>query len=70
LSRGVADGVRLHETGGKEHDIPCHHRLDQYLHDYIEAAGISDEVDAYLFRSGRRTASSQPVPFSSKVLIA
>jgi integrase len=46
--------VRLHEKGGKEHDVPCHHRLDQCLHDYIEAAGISDDVDGYLFRSARR----------------
>src|SRR3982074_421159 len=30
--------LRLHEKGGKEHDVPCHHRLDQCLHDYIEAA--------------------------------
>src|SRR5258708_34625405 len=37
--------VRLHEKGGKEHDVPCHHRLDQCLHDYIEAAGITDDVD-------------------------
>ena len=21
--------VRLHEKGGKEHDVPCHHRVDQ-----------------------------------------
>ncbi len=46
--------VRLHEKGGKEHDVPCHHRLDQYLHDYIEAAGITDDVDGYLFRTARR----------------
>ena len=46
--------VRLHEKGGKEHDVPCHHRLDQCLHDYIEAAGIADDVDGYLFRSARR----------------
>jgi integrase len=25
--------VRLHEKGGKEHDVPWHHRLDQSLHD-------------------------------------
>jgi hypothetical protein len=43
--------VRLHEKGGKEHDVPCHHRLDQCLHDYIEAAGITDDVDGYLFRT-------------------
>jgi integrase len=39
--------VRLHEKGGNEHDVPCHHRLDQCLHDYIEAAGITDDVDAH-----------------------
>jgi integrase len=37
--------VRLHEKGGKEHDVPCHHSLDQCLHDYIEVAGITDDVD-------------------------
>jgi site-specific recombinase XerD len=46
--------IRLHEKGGKEHDVPCHHRLEQYLHDYIEAVGIGDDVDGYLFRAARR----------------
>ena len=40
--------------GGKEHDVPCHHSLDQCLHEYIEAAGITDDVDGYFFRSARR----------------
>jgi hypothetical protein len=30
------------------------HRLDRCLHDYIEAAGIADDVDGYLFCSARR----------------
>jgi integrase len=46
--------VCLHEKGGKEHNVPCHHRLDQFLHDYIEAAGITDDIDGYLFRTARR----------------
>jgi integrase len=46
--------IRLHEKGGKEHDVLCHHRLDQCLHDYIEAAGITEDVDGYLFRTARR----------------
>jgi site-specific recombinase XerD len=46
--------IRLHEQGGKEHYVPCHHRLDQYLHDYIEAAGTGDDIDGYLFRTARR----------------
>jgi integrase len=59
--------VRLHEKGGKEHDVPCHHRLDQCLHDYIEAAGIADDVDGYLFRSAAaRPASLRPIPSFSR----
>jgi integrase len=23
--------VRLHEKGGKRHEVPCHHSLDEYL---------------------------------------
>jgi site-specific recombinase XerD len=28
--------VRLHEKGGKEHRMPCHHNLETYVQDYIE----------------------------------
>ncbi len=30
--------VRLHEKGGKQHTMPCHHQLEQYLEAYLEAA--------------------------------
>jgi site-specific recombinase XerD len=43
--------VRLHEKGGKEHEVPCHHNLEQYLDEYIAAAGIVDDADGPLFRS-------------------
>jgi integrase len=43
--------VRLHEKGGKEHDVPCHHNLDHYVDAYIDAAGIAGDVDGYLFRT-------------------
>jgi site-specific recombinase XerD len=46
--------LRLSPKGGEEHDIPCHHRLDQCLHEYIEAAGIADDLEGYLFRTARR----------------
>jgi integrase/recombinase XerC len=32
--------VRLHEKGGKRHDMPCHHNLEAWLHAYIEQTGI------------------------------
>jgi integrase/recombinase XerD len=42
---------RLHEKGGKRHDVHAHHNADNYLHAYVEAAGISGEKKSPLFRS-------------------
>jgi len=44
---------RLHEKGGKRHEVPAHHNADAYLHAYIEAAGIACE---------KKTPSSAPPP--------
>jgi len=35
--------VRLHEKGGKHHEMPCQHNLKDWLREYMEAAGITDE---------------------------
>jgi len=43
--------VRLHEKGGKRHEMPAHHNLEAYLDAYIEVAGIPDGGKAPLFRS-------------------
>ena len=43
--------VRLHEKGGKRHEMPAHHNLEAYLDAYIEAAGIRDGGKSPLFRS-------------------
>jgi len=34
--------VRLHEKGGKYHEMPCQHNLKDWLREYIEAAGIGE----------------------------
>jgi integrase/recombinase XerD len=48
--------VRLNEKGGKEHSMPCHHHLETYLQDYIEAARLADDREGPLFRTTvRRT---------------
>jgi site-specific recombinase XerD len=57
--------VRLHEKGGKEHSMPCHHNLETYLQDYIEAAGLNAERDSPLFRTSyRRTATVTDRPMT------
>ncbi len=49
--------VRLREKGGKRHEMPCHHSLDEYLHAYLDGAGIADDAKGPLFRTiGRGTS--------------
>ena len=49
--QGRRGHVRLHEKGGKEHEVPCHHNLERYLDEYIAAAGIAGDADGPLFRT-------------------
>ncbi len=42
--------LRLHEKGGKRHDVPAHHRAAEALDDYLEAAGPG-EAKAPLLQS-------------------
>ena len=39
--QGRRTWVRLHEKGGKRHEMPCNHNLEDYLRAYIEGAGIT-----------------------------
>jgi len=43
--------VRLHEKGGKRHEMPCHHKLETFLEEYIAAAEIADDPKGWLFRT-------------------
>jgi integrase len=43
--------VQLREKGSKVHQVPCHHRLDEFLEQYIHKAGLQDDPKGYLFRS-------------------
>jgi site-specific recombinase XerD len=42
---------RLHEKGGKHHDMPAHHKAEEFVDAYIEAAGLKDRKNVPLFRS-------------------
>ncbi|PPQ35345.1 tyrosine-type recombinase/integrase [Rhodoblastus acidophilus] len=52
-SQGKRWWVRLHEKGGKRHEMPAHHNLEAYLDAYLEAARIDDAKKTPLFRSAR-----------------
>jgi site-specific recombinase XerD len=49
--QGKRTWVRLHEKGGKEHTLPCHHELEDYLDAYMSAAGVDGEKGTPLFRT-------------------
>jgi site-specific recombinase XerD len=55
--------VRLHEKGGKDHAMPCHHNLEQALSLYIDGAGLADDPKGPLFRTiGRGTGQLTRTP--------
>ena len=43
--------VRLHEKGGKQHEMPAHHLLEHYIDAYVTAAGIGADKTSPLFRT-------------------
>src|SRR5215510_7353360 len=43
--------VRLHEKGGKRHEMPAHHTLEAYLDAYLDAAGLREHGKTPLFRT-------------------
>ena len=45
--------LRLHEKGGRHHEMPAHHALQDALDAYLEAAGIAGDRKGPLFRSAR-----------------
>jgi site-specific recombinase XerD len=51
--RGAGWTVRLHEKGGKQHAMPCHHALAEALSAHIDTAGIAEDRKGWLFRTSR-----------------
>ena len=55
--------VRLHEKGGKDHAMPCHHNLEQALVAYLEGNGVENGPKDPLFRTlGRGTGQLTHTP--------
>jgi hypothetical protein len=53
--------VRLREKGGKRHEMPCHHNLEEYLAAYLDGAGLhaGTPADTHFFVSTSWTPPSQ-----------
>jgi len=51
FQNGKRSWLRLHEKGGKFHEVPAHHNAEAYLDAYISAADISEEPKSPLFRT-------------------
>jgi site-specific recombinase XerD len=59
--------LRLHEKGGKRHEMPVHHTLEEYLDSYIAAAGLLKEPKSPLFRaSNGKTKVLSDRPFERR----
>ena len=52
--KGAGWQILLHEKGGKQHMMPCHHALAETLRVYIDAAGIVEDRKGWLFRTSPR----------------
>src|SRR5215471_1995189 len=48
--------VRLHERGGKFHEMPCHHTREGYLAEYIERARLAEAGRVPLFQATKHRA--------------
>jgi site-specific recombinase XerD len=51
FTHGRRGWARLHEKGGKEHEVPCHHNLEKFLDEYMAAAGVAEDAAGPLFRT-------------------
>jgi integrase/recombinase XerD len=45
--------VRLHEKGGKVNELPCHHNLEHFLDEWLQASTLAAEPNAPLFPTMR-----------------
>jgi integrase/recombinase XerD len=56
--------LRLHEKGGKRHEVPCHPSLQGYLDAYIRAAEMGGNKKGWLFRGMRRSGTLTDKPMT------
>jgi len=70
FEHGKRAWLRLHEKVGKRHEVPCHHNLTEYLDAWIEAAKITGDKEAPLFRAIRKGNKLTENPMAREDVLA
>ena len=56
---GKRSMIRFSEKGGKETEIPVHHKLEELLDQYLETSGLALKAGTYRFKDLRRLLGQQ-----------
>ena len=67
--QGTRGWLRLHEKGGKRHDVPAHHRAEEAVEAYLDAGGLED-AKAPLFQSVDRAGRLSGRPLARRAVLA
>ena len=67
--QGTRGWLRLHEKGGKRHDVPAHHRAEEAVEAYLAAGGFEDPK-APLFQSVDRAGWLSGRPLARRAVLA
>jgi site-specific recombinase XerD len=70
FDHGKRAWLRLHEKGGKRHEVPCHHNLTEYLDAWIEAAKTGNDKKGPLFRAIRKGNKLTENPMAREDVLA
>ena len=59
VTQNIRQSIRLREKGGKRHEMPCPHNLEEYLVAYLNGAGLRYDTKGSVVphhRAGHRPA--------------
>ena len=70
FAQGSRGWLRLHEKGGRRHDVPAHHRAAEILDEYVEAAELEEPKAALIQSVDRAGERLTGRPLTRRVVLA
>jgi hypothetical protein len=61
-------GLRFHEKGGKEHEMPAHHEIEETIDEYLARVSIEDKQPLFQSVNKAGTALTGPSAQSAQCL--